>query len=161
MKKNSVFWIIAIAGIIADQLSKYWVASTFQQQGNTLPIVQNIFHLTYVINTGAAFSVFRGGAGWLKWLSLGVSVGLMIFVWRSPRLSKLEQFAYGFVLAGALGNGIDRFLWGHVVDFLDFRVINFPIFNVADILINLGIFCLLIVNFFPNSFVKKRNSPPK
>jgi signal peptidase II len=161
MKKNSIFWIVAIAGIVLDQLSKYWVASTFHPPINTLPIIPKVFHLTYVINTGAAFSVFRGGAGWLKWLSLGVSVGLILFVSRSPKIPKLEQYAYGFILAGALGNGIDRFLWGHVVDFLDFRLINFPIFNVADVLINLGIFCLLLANFLPTTFSKKRNLPPQ
>jgi len=101
-----------------------------------------VFHLTYVQNTGAAFSFFRGGAGWLRWLSLLVSLGLMIFAWRE-KLSKVEQLAYGFILAGALGNGIDRFLFGYVVDFLDFRLINFPVFNIADMCINIGIIFLI------------------
>jgi signal peptidase II len=100
-----------------------------------------------VINTGAAFSAFRGGVGWLKWLSLLVSLGLMAFAYFGPHLNRWEQLAYGFILAGAFGNGIDRFLFGYVVDFLDFRLINFPVFNLADVFINIGIICLLISNF--------------
>ena len=62
-----------------------------------------------------------------------------------------EQLGYGFILAGALGNGIDRFFFGYVVDFLDFRLINFPIFNLADISINFGIILLFSANIFPKS----------
>ncbi len=120
MKKNAVFWIVAIAGIVLDQVSKSLVAYLLHPPVTTLPILPNIFHFTYVINTGAAFSVFRGGAGWLKWLSLGVSLGLIFLAWRSPRMPKLEQCGYGCILAGAVGNGIDRFLWGHVIDFFGF-----------------------------------------
>jgi len=71
-------------------------------------------------------------------------VGLMLMAWFGPRLPFWQQIGYGFVLAGAIGNGIDRFATGEVVDFLDFRLINFPVFNVADICINIGIVCLLI-----------------
>lgn len=62
-------------------------------------------------------------------------------------MNKIEQWGYGFILAGALGNGIDRFLFGYVVDFLDFRLIKFPVFNVADVSINLGIIFLLLSSF--------------
>ena len=62
-------------------------------------------------------------------------------------LNRWEQVGYGFILSGALGNGIDRFLVGEVIDFLDFRLIRFPVFNVADTFINVGIVCLLIASF--------------
>ncbi|BAU65097.1 lipoprotein signal peptidase [Stanieria sp. NIES-3757] len=147
MKKNSAFWLIAIVGLIVDQLSKYLVVQSFTEVGNTLPLWQGVFHFTYVINTGAAFSAFRGGVGWLRWLSLAVSLGLMILAWRGPKLPLLEQLGYGFILAGALGNGIDRFVFGYVVDFLDVRLIQFPVFNLADVFINVGIVLLLIASF--------------
>ncbi len=146
MKKNPFFWAIAIAGLILDQVTKYYIAQTFDNVGETLPVWEGIFHITYVRNTGAAFSFFTGGVGWLKWLSLAVSfalIGLASFA----RLPKIEQIGYGWVLAGALGNGIDRFVFGYVIDFLDFRIINFPVFNIADICINLGILFLLVANF--------------
>lgn len=147
MKKNPYFWLIAIAFLIIDQVTKYLIVQDFTEVGDTVPLWEGVFHLTYVRNTGAAFSVFSGGVSWLRWLSLIVSLGLIAFALFGHKLSKLEQIGYGFVLAGALGNGIDRFLFGYVVDFFDFRLINFPVFNVADIAINLGIFFLLLTSF--------------
>jgi signal peptidase II len=155
MKRNPFFWTVAIAGLILDQLTKYWTVKSFPQVGDTIPILTDIFHLTYVVNTGAAFSFFTGGANWLKWLSLIVSIVLMIYAWYSPNLRLTEQLGYGFILAGALGNGIDRFLFGYVVDFLDFRLINFPVFNLADTCINIGIIFLLYASFIPVSSPKK------
>lgn len=148
--KNQDFWRVSILALILDQVTKYLVVINFKEVGDTFPLWQGVFHLTYVQNTGAAFSFFQGGAGWLRWLSLLVSVGLMILGWRE-KLSKIEQFAYGFILAGAFGNGIDRFLFGYVVDFLDFRLINFPIFNIADVCINIGIILLVYVTIKINS----------
>ncbi|NES66963.1 MAG: lipoprotein signal peptidase, partial [Okeania sp. SIO2D1] len=107
-----------------------------------------VFHFTYVTNTGAAFSLFsNGGVYWLRWLSLIVSLGLMAWALFGPRFNKWEQLGYGLILGGALGNGIDRFILGYVVDFIHFRLIDFPVFNVADISINIGIACLLIATF--------------
>ena len=142
MRKNPFFWWVAIPGIVIDQLTKYYVVQTFNHAGDTIALWPGVFHFTYVENTGAAFSFFAGGAGWLRWLSLGVSLGLIIMAWRGPRLPVPEQLGYGFILAGAFGNGIDRFLFEYVVDFLDFRLIGFPVFNLADVFINLGILCL-------------------
>ena len=147
MRRKKSFLLIAILGIIFDQLTKYIVVQSFAEIGDTFPIWQDVFHLTYVINTGAAFSFFRGQVDVLRWISLIVSVILVIFVWYSPRITRLEQFGYGFILAGAVGNGIDRFLFGYVVDFLDFRLINFPVFNIADVAINIGVLLLLIASF--------------
>ena len=146
MKKNSFFWIVAIIGLVLDQLTKYWILQNFAVQ-ETWSLWSGVFHFTYVKNTGAAFSVFPEGVVWLRWLSLIVSLGLMALAWLGPKMRVIEQLAYGFILAGAFGNGIDRFLFGFVVDFLDFRLIRFPVFNFADVFINVGIFFLLIATF--------------
>ena len=148
MVKNRIFWTVAIIGIVLDQITKYWVVTNFAL-AETLPLWSGVFHLTYVRNTGAAFSFFRGGVGWLKWLSLLVSIGLGAIAIFGPKFKPIEQLAYGFILAGAFGNGIDRFLFGYVVDFLDFRLINFPVFNLADSFINVGIILMLIASFLP------------
>ncbi|MEX6775490.1 signal peptidase II [Limnospira fusiformis] len=153
-KKNSTFWIAATISLVIDHLTKFWVVQTFEltTPPQTVPILPGIFHITYVVNTGAAFSLFsNGGVYWLRWLSLLVSLGLMLWAWFGPRLISWEQWGYGLILGGALGNGIDRFVSGHVVDFFDFRLIQFPVFNVADISINVGIICLLIAAFKPHS----------
>ena len=148
IRRKRSFWLVAIFGIIIDQITKYVVVKEFVTVGNTLPLWQDVFHLTYVINTGAAFSFFRGQVEVLRWISLIVSLLLIVFVWFTPRLTLLEQLGYGFILSGAVGNGIDRFLFGYVVDFLDFRLINFPIFNLADVFINIGVLLLLIASFY-------------
>ena len=146
-KKNWNFWIVALVSLIMDHLTKLWVVQNFEP-GETLPLWHSVFHLTYVTNTGAAFSLFsNGGILWLRWLSLLVSLGLMAMAWFGPRQHRWEQIGYGLILGGALGNGIDRFISGHVVDFLDFRLINFPIFNLADLSINIGIWFLIIATF--------------
>ena len=147
MRRKRSFWLVAILGIIFDQITKYLIVQNFATIGDTLPLWQDVFHFTYVINTGAAFSFFQGQVEILRWISLIVSVILIIFIWYSPRLTLIEELGYGFILAGAIGNGIDRFLFGYVVDFLDFRLINFPVFNLADVAINIGVLLLLIASF--------------
>ena len=147
MRRKRIFWLVAIVVVIFDQLTKYIVVQEFAAIGDTFPLWEGVFHLTYVINTGAAFSVFSGQVEILRWVSLVVSLLLITFVWYTPRITLIEQLGYGFILAGAIGNGIDRFLFGYVVDFLDFRLINFPVFNLADVSINIGVILLLIASF--------------
>lgn len=144
--KNRFFWAIALISLILDHLTKFWVVGNFAL-GESWPVLRYVFHLTYVRNTGAAFSLFSDNGWWLRWLSLGVSIGLMALAWYGPKMNRWEQSGYGFILGGALGNGIDRFIAGYVVDFLDFRLIRFPVFNLADVFINVGIICLLIASF--------------
>lgn len=145
--KNRWFWIAAIVSIILDQLSKWMVVHHFVLH-ETLPLWPGVFHLTYVTNTGAAFSLFKDAGQWLRWLSLGVSLVLMALATFGPAMNRWEQAGYGLILGGAIGNGIDRFLAGEVVDFLDFRLIQFPVFNLADVSINLGIFCLIVAGLY-------------
>ncbi|QSJ17078.1 lipoprotein signal peptidase [Nostoc sp. UHCC 0702] len=143
--KNSLFWIAAFIAFFLDQLTKYWVVQTFNM-GQTLPILPEIFHITYVTNTGAAFSLLSGKVEWLRWLSLGVSLVLIGLASFGPALNRWDQLGYGLILGGAVGNGIDRFVLGYVIDFLDFRLIKFPVFNIADSFISIGIVCLLIAS---------------
>lgn len=156
--RNRWFWSIALLGVGLDHLAKFWVVTRFDRY-ESLPIIDGVFHFTYVTNTGAAFSLFAG-SDWLKWLSLLVSAGLVYFGLQAKRLRRLEQIAYGAILGGAIGNGIDRFATGEVVDFLDFRLIRFPIFNIADVAINIGIFCLLLIAIDPPQ-LKSFHRPPK
>jgi len=146
---NRLFWLAAVTGLALDQATKYWVANRFAELGDTIPLWPGVFHFTYVVNTGAAFSLFAGGAGWLRWLSLAVSLGLIAFAWLNRHLPRLEQVGYGFILAGAIGNGVCRFLYNYVIDFLDFRLIRFPVFNLADVFINIGIVLLLLASLQP------------
>jgi signal peptidase II len=145
--KNRWFWVVALVGLVADQVTKFIIVQNFELN-DTLPLWEGVFHFTFVTNKGAAFSLFSERGEWLRWLSLLVSFALVLLGLLS-RLSRWEQVGYGCILAGALGNGIDRFLFGEVVDFLDFRLIRFPVFNLADVSINIGIICLLIAALQP------------
>lgn len=143
--KNKGFWFVGFLCLTIDQIAK-WLVVQFFDLGQTLPLFPGVFHLTYVTNKGAAFSLFSNGVGWLRWISLGVSLGLVVLALRA-NLSRWGQVGYGCILGGALGNGIDRFVKAEVVDFLDFRLIHFPVFNLADVAINIGIGCLLVAAF--------------
>lgn len=142
--KNRLFWIVAVLSVAIDQLTKLWVVQSFKL-GETWPLIKDVFHFTYVTNPGAAFSLFSQDGSWLRWLSLGVSLAIMAYACFGPKFQRWEQMGFGLILGGAVGNGIDRFRIGEVVDFLDFRLIRFPVFNLADVFINIGIVCLLVV----------------
>ena len=153
--KNRLFWIAATISLCLDQATKYWVVQNFNLL-ETQPLIPGVFHFTYVRNTGAAFSLFAGNASILRWLSLLVSLGLMGFALFGGKLKKIEQISYGLLLGGAMGNGIDRFIFGSVVDFIDLRLIRFAVFNLADVSINLGIICWLIDSFIKPSSQNNR-----
>ncbi|MEL6469231.1 MAG: signal peptidase II [Cyanobacteria bacterium J06623_4] len=143
--KNALFWLVAIVGVILDQLSKWWVVQQFDL-GESVTLLPGILNFTYVTNPGAAWSLFSENGEWLKWLSMVVSAALALYGWFVRIPNRWEALGYGFILSGAFGNGIDRVLAGEVVDFLQvFPVTGFPIFNLADIWINVGIICLLVM----------------
>ncbi len=154
--RNYYFWLAAIVNITIDILSKRAIVEVLKIEGTSIAIVPNIFHFTYIRNHGAAFSILAGNP-LLKWLSLVVSLILIAIAIVKTFSNVWEQLGFGLILAGAVGNGIDRlFFDGSVVDFIDLRIINFAIFNWADVSINLGIICLLIHTFIyqpkqPNS----------
>jgi signal peptidase II len=132
---------VALAVIVVDHLTKWWVSSTldFQQAVPVLPF----FSLVRVHNTGAAFSFLADAGGWQRWFFIAVGVIATVIIVRllkrhghEPRLA----FPLALVLGGALGNVIDRVALGHVVDFLYFHYRSFawPAFNVADSAISVG-----------------------
>jgi signal peptidase II len=97
-----------------------------------------------VFNTGAAFSMLEGNAFGLGLVSAAVAVGLVLWIQSSGTLSRWQSLGLGLLLGGAIGNGLDRWRLGSVVDFLEFVPVPFPVFNLADTAINLAVVCLLI-----------------
>ena len=135
--------LIALVIVVVDQVSK-GVASSVLQDGHTLPLLPHLISLQLVHNTGAAFSVLRGSTALLGLLSLGVGIGLILWIWRQRVLPFWQALASAALLGGTLGNGLDRWRLGYVVDFLALEPIDFPIFNGADIAINLAVLCFAI-----------------
>lgn len=127
--------IIVTAILILDQLSKFIVTRTlpFSQP---VPVVKGFFYLTYVYNQGAAFGILKNQLPLLIITSV-VAIGLICYNLKDGAGKRsLSNIALGMILAGAVGNLIDRLFFGHVIDFLDFRV--WPVFNVADSSITVG-----------------------
>lgn len=136
------FWLTALFTLAADQVSKYLV-QLYLEEGQTVPLIPHVFHLTYIRNPGAAFGILAHKTGIFVMVALVVVVGVL---WASRRFEKegfLLRFSLGLVMGGALGNLLDRLRYGLVVDFLDFRI--WPVFNLADTGIVVGTFFLLLV----------------
>ena len=136
--------LIAVAVALSDQLSKAWITDVLGGDGRSLQAVPGLLDLRLVHNTGAAFSMLRGSTAVLGLLSLVVVIAVLIWLWRQPRLPIWQGLAVGLLLRGSLGNGIDRWRLGYVVDFLALVPIDFPIFNPADVAINLAVICFAV-----------------
>ena len=134
---------VALAVVLADQLSKAWALSHLAG-GGTQPLLPGLLQLQLVFNTGAAFSMLTGNTLLLGLVSAAVALGLAFWIQTARALPRLQWLGLGLLLGGAIGNGLDRWRLGQVVDFLALVPINFPVFNLADVAINLAVACLLI-----------------
>lgn len=134
---------LALVVLAGDQLSKHW-ALTHLSPGRPVPFWPGLLDLQLVRNTGAAFSLFTGAPRVLAWVSLAVSAGVVVWILRRPPRGLWESLALGFLLGGALGNGLDRWRLGAVIDFLALVPIAFPVFNLADVAINLAVISVLV-----------------
>ena len=137
--------LLGVSGLVVliDQATKLLAASQLAD-GRIVQLLPGLINGQLVHNTGAAFSLFRGSVQWLGLLSLAVTTGLLIWVVRHRTPPFWQGMAVAFLLGGTLGNGIDRWRLGHVIDFLALVPINFPIFNPADVAINLAVLCFLV-----------------
>jgi signal peptidase II len=133
-------FVMAVALIIVDQIVKQWVVATYPLGGAGQYLGLG-FRFTYEQNTGAAFSLFQGNPYALGTLSAVVSVAILTYlIVQRKTLGTLQRYALASILAGAVGNMIDRFRLGYVVDFIHFRVpnFNFAVFNIADCCVVIG-----------------------
>ena len=139
--------IVAIAVIVLDQGIKLLIR-TNMTEGGSVPVIKNIFHLTYIQNPGAAFGFFAHRTYFFVVASLLV-VGLVVYYYRKlPKEKYFLRIALGLLVGGALGNTIDRVRLGKVIDFLDFKVWPY-IFNLADaaVVVGSGILILYLLNW--------------
>ncbi|WP_307770293.1 signal peptidase II [uncultured Phascolarctobacterium sp.] len=131
-----IYGLLALLVVLLDQATKYYVVTHFAL-GESVPVINNVFHWTFILNRGAAFGMLEGS----RWLFVLIAVAVIGCVWFMRReIAKSGVMAcWGTALfaGGALGNLIDRTTRGVVIDFFDFRI--WPIFNVADIAICVGV----------------------
>lgn len=140
--------IVLISVFIIDQLSKYYV-DLKMSVGSSIGVIGDFFEITYIRNSGAAFSILEGKMIFFYVFTSIVVVGLLLFYRQSAKNDILARFGLVLMIAGAVGNLFDRVVFQYVRDFLDFNIVgyDFPVFNVADISLCIGVFIILFVVF--------------
>ena len=141
IKNNKLYYIIlTIFIILFDQSTKYIIKT------NHTSLIKNdllFFSIDYVKNYGAAFNILSGSRIFLSTISTIITLLLIYFILYKKNLTNLDLFSYSLILAGTIGNGIDRLTKGYVIDFINLNFIEFPVFNIADISINIGLILIL------------------
>ena len=147
MQTKLYYLSLSIFIILLDQLTKYLMFYNFKFFINKDFL---LFRLDFVKNYGAAFNIFSGSRIFLSFISIIFSIFLIYLILRQNTSRSLDLYSYSFILGGTIGNGIDRIINGYVIDFINLNIINFPVFNIADISINIG-FIFLLYNIFKNN----------
>lgn len=149
-------WLwVSVAVVVLDQATKQLAEAMLEY--NEPLVLLPVFNLTLRYNTGAAFSFLAESGGWQRWffvvLALAVSTFLVVWLRRLPRTAAWEALGLTLVLGGALGNVIDRLIFGHVIDFIEvhYRHWYWPAFNVADSAITVGVTVLIVDGLFNRS----------
>ena len=140
MKGSYKLLIIGIALFVLDQLSKY-IVRTSMQASQSVAVIKNVFHITFVQNTGAVFGVLKGFGFAFIWLTI-IALGFILFYWERFPKKFVSRLFLVFIVVGLVGNLIDRVFFGYVIDFLDFRI--WPVFNLADSLVSVGVAGLVV-----------------
>ena len=141
------FLSLSIFIVLIDQFTKYLMFYNYKKFINKDFL---LFRLDFVKNYGAAFNIFSGNRIFLSLISIIFSILLIYLIFRKNTLNSLDLYSYSLILGGTIGNGIDRIYKGFVVDFINLNFINFPVFNIADLSINIG-FIFLLYKIFKNN----------
>ena len=131
-----IYGLLALLVVLVDQATKYFVVQHFAV-GESVPVLENIFHWTFILNRGAAFGMLEGSRWLFVVIALAVIGGVLFLRKEIEQSGVLACMGAALFTGGAVGNLIDRMLHGVVIDFFDFRI--WPIFNVADIAICTGV----------------------
>ena len=134
------FILISINVIIFDQSTKHIINNNLKSLINRDLI---FFSIDYVKNYGAAFNLLSGSRIILSIISVLITIILLYIILNKKNISNIDLFSYSFILGGTIGNGLDRIFKGYVIDFINLNFIKFPIFNIADISINIGFILIL------------------
>lgn len=149
MIKNRFLWILIPVLVLLDQWSKFWAIRVLKP-GKVIPIIKNVLELTYVENRGAAFGILQNRQIFFLLITLAVLAGILLVMQRMPDNKRYLPLSLClvFVASGAVGNMIDRMVRHYVVDFIYFKPIDFPVFNVADIYVTISAGLLILLFFF-------------
>jgi len=146
IKTKIYFLSLSIFIVLIDQFTKYLM---FYNKKLLINKDFLLFKLDFVKNYGAAFNIFSGSRVFLSLISIFFSILLIYLIFRKNTINLFDLYSYSFILGGTVGNGIDRVYKGFVIDFINLNIINFPVFNIADLSINVG-FIFLLYRVFKN-----------
>ncbi len=154
VRPNALLWLwVSVAVIVLDQLSKWWVLTSLPEY-TVVPVIEGVWNWYRTYNTGAAFSFLSDAGGWQKYffISLAILISGMLGYWlsRTARRDWKNALPFSLVIGGALGNVLDRFMHGHVVDFIQWhwRDHYWPAFNIADSAIVAGAIGIALFGLF-------------
>lgn len=148
-----IYYLIALIVIAVDQLTK-WAVVKYMDLYESIPIVEGWLHITSSRNRGAAFGILQDKRIFFVSLTIFVVVFLVYYMFKLYKTHRFYTFALALVLGGSIGNLIDRIRIGEVIDFIDVRIINFAIFNVADSAIVIGVGLLMLELFISKDYQK-------
>ncbi len=139
----TVYSAVVLVGIILDQLTK-WLAVKHLMSVSTVPLIEDVLHLTYLENRGAAFGSLQNMPWVFNSVSIIAIIAMTLYLYLGHAASALQGISVAMILSGGIGNMIDRIALGYVVDFIDFRLIDFAIFNGADSFVCVGAGLLIL-----------------
>ncbi len=148
-------YALILIAFLADRFSKQWAAAYYAEHGSTT--FHPLFHLSQTYNRGISLGLFQGIGPLIGWLTIGVVVGLFVYLWRLPREMWLLRGGLAILIGGALGNLVDRITVGQVLDFIETPLLP-SIFNAADVMVYIGMFLVLIASLFGREVVLEKEN---
>ena len=150
-KKVMIFFVLAIIGIVVDQLTQLWATAALNN--SVITVIPNFLEWRLAYNYGAAFSFLSDHSGWQRWFFIAIAIiaaiVLSVLIIRRKAHERILPYGFALIMAGAIGNVIDRIWHGFVIDFISvqFGSYYFPIFNVADICVSVGAGLVILSSF--------------
>jgi len=151
---------LILAGVVVDWALKQWILASLVPAASWI-LIPDVLHITRTHNTGAAFSLFQEHPSLLLITAMVTLTVMTVYIAQKPHLSQRETIGFGCVFAGAIGNMMDRILYGSVTDFINLVGLHFPVFNFADILICTGVGLLLLQYALTSSPKSDTGSAPQ
>lgn len=144
--------ILTLIFLLLDIVSKVLVSKYIVLE-KSIKIINDFFYITYVRNTGVAWSMFSSKTILVLLVSSFIILGIILYIYNNRPKNKLEKLAYSMILGGAIGNFVDRIIYGYVIDFIDIKIFgyDYPIFNLADSFIVIGVILLVIYTWRCNN----------
>ena len=152
-----IYSAVIIVGIFLDQLTKF-LTSSFMELYESIPIIKDVIHITYIQNTGAAFGMMKDSRWVFMIVSTVMIIALSLYLYLGHAESRIYGISLAMIVSGGIGNMIDRIALGYVVDMIDFTLIDFAVFNGADSFVCVGaglLILALILDIIKESKEKK------